>query len=160
MRGACFPNTGSHFCHDTRSHVLRRVDQCPGLRRSHAPIGDTAVRRIRLQQSDPIFSGSSAFLRIHECHDLAPHTSDPGFGLTASRHQSVVDRRRKRKHLIHKEERIAESVLQISSIRPYKKNRENCQQAVTSLAFHPSNWKRFVAGGKGRICGLYDLTTK
>jgi len=49
---------------------------------------------------------------------------------------------------------------QVSSIRPFKKYKENCQQAVTSMTFHPINERRFAAGGKGCICGIYDLAKK
>ena len=126
------------------------------------------MRQLEIRQSDEsVFSSLTPSFQVR-AHSLGytsamiSHLTHPIL-VSASLHPVIkvwsTDGENVRIQLLRKNP-FAESVLQISSIRPYKKNRENCQQAVTSLAFHPSNWKRFAAGGKGRICGLYDLTTK
>eukprot|EP00210_Caulerpa_lentillifera_P002133 g2047.t1 len=48
---------------------------------------------------------------------------------------------------------------QMGAIRPLRSYKDNCQQAITCLSFHPSR-DQFAAGGKGPICGIYTFIKK
>lgn len=48
---------------------------------------------------------------------------------------------------------------QMGAIRPLRSYKDNCQQAITCLNFHPTK-DLFAASGKGPICGIYTFVKK